>query len=173
MTSGLQLLKVKTSRRRLKSPWHSAMFFAVLSLFFVAFVPFWLCIVRGFEQSPVHWYVADLEVHLWFKCISKVCLRTSYLFVVLDPSFVPVRLFNFLLQEPWERGALVLYWAIMLTLSIYYIFETAKHGKEGRIIIRKYYHILAVMIFAPGLLLQVRLQKARCVTHGNLERSNK
>ncbi|KAL5722117.1 dolichol kinase [Ranunculus cassubicifolius] len=62
--------------------------------------------------------------------------------------------FNFVFSEPLKRLPLCLYWISVICGSVLRFYNISKHSKIERILLRKYYHLVAVLMFSPALILQ-------------------
>lgn len=65
------------------------------------------------------------------------------------------RIFDFVVAEPLERLLLCSYWVAIICASVIRFYSISKHSKIERILLRKYYHLVAVLMFLPALLFQV------------------
>ncbi|XP_078446134.1 phosphatidate cytidylyltransferase family protein isoform X2 [Wolffia australiana] len=63
-------------------------------------------------------------------------------------------IFDFVLEEPLARLALCSYWILIIGASVVRFYNISKHCKIERILLRKYYHLVAVLMFLPALLFQ-------------------
>ncbi|KAL6563639.1 hypothetical protein OROGR_002598 [Orobanche gracilis] len=62
--------------------------------------------------------------------------------------------FDFVLSEPLKRLALCTYWLVIISVSVRRFYNISKNSKTERILLRKYYHLMAVSIFVPALIFQ-------------------
>ncbi|KAL3629546.1 hypothetical protein CASFOL_026768 [Castilleja foliolosa] len=62
--------------------------------------------------------------------------------------------FDFVLSEPLRRLALCIYWLVIISVSVRRFYNISKNSKTERILLRKYYHLMAVSIFVPALIFQ-------------------
>lgn len=67
------------------------------------------------------------------------------------------RVFNFVFQDPLKRLTLCIYWVALICVSVLRFYNISKNSKVERILLRKYYHLLAVSMFSPALIYQVTL----------------
>ncbi|KAJ7569812.1 hypothetical protein O6H91_01G095600 [Diphasiastrum complanatum] len=65
-----------------------------------------------------------------------------------------LRILDLVLDQPLQRLTLCGYWVIVLGISLAHIYEVAKNGKTHRIIVRKYYHLVSVIMFVPALIFE-------------------
>ncbi|RYR68346.1 hypothetical protein Ahy_A03g014836 isoform B [Arachis hypogaea] len=61
---------------------------------------------------------------------------------------------SFVLSDPFKRLSLCIYWVCVICLSVLYVYDISKNSRVERILLRKYYHLLAVLMFVPALILQ-------------------
>ncbi|KAL6499790.1 hypothetical protein OROGR_027700 [Orobanche gracilis] len=61
---------------------------------------------------------------------------------------------DFVLSEPLKRLTLCTYWLVIISLSVRRFYNISKNSKTERILLRKYYHLMAVSIFVPALIFQ-------------------
>ncbi|MQM10071.1 hypothetical protein Taro_042961 [Colocasia esculenta] len=64
------------------------------------------------------------------------------------------RVVHFVITEPLERLLLCVYWVGIICASVVRFYNISKHSKIERILLRKYYHLVAVLMFLPAVLLQ-------------------
>ncbi|KAL1558164.1 dolichol kinase [Salvia divinorum] len=61
---------------------------------------------------------------------------------------------DFVLSEPLKRLTLCVYWLVIISVSVRRFYSISKNSKTERILLRKYYHLMAVAIFVPALIFQ-------------------
>ncbi|KAL0916848.1 hypothetical protein M5K25_014391 [Dendrobium thyrsiflorum] len=61
---------------------------------------------------------------------------------------------KFLFTEPLRRISLCFYWILVLCVSVFRFYNISKNSKTERILLRKYYHLVAVLIFVPGVIFE-------------------
>uniref|UniRef100_A0A0E0G117 dolichol kinase n=1 Tax=Oryza nivara TaxID=4536 RepID=A0A0E0G117_ORYNI len=66
-----------------------------------------------------------------------------------------VMVFNYIFTDSRERLALCAYWIFVIYVSIRRFYSISKQSKTERILLRKYYHPVAVLIFSPAIIFQV------------------
>ncbi|XP_043703459.1 dolichol kinase EVAN-like [Telopea speciosissima] len=64
------------------------------------------------------------------------------------------RVFNFVFTEPLKRLPLCLYWIGVIVVSVFRFYHISKNSKIERILLRKYYHLVAVLMFVPAFIFQ-------------------
>ncbi|GMG98774.1 hypothetical protein Nepgr_000614 [Nepenthes gracilis] len=60
----------------------------------------------------------------------------------------------FTFSEPLKRLSLCIYWISVILVSVRRFYYISKKSKIERILLRKYYHLMAVSMFVPALILQ-------------------
>ncbi|XP_059626842.1 dolichol kinase EVAN [Cornus florida] len=61
---------------------------------------------------------------------------------------------NFVFSQPLKRLSLCIYWVAVIYVSVQRFYNISKNSKIERILLRKYYHLLAVSMFLPALIFQ-------------------
>uniref|UniRef100_A0A7N0US89 dolichol kinase n=1 Tax=Kalanchoe fedtschenkoi TaxID=63787 RepID=A0A7N0US89_KALFE len=61
---------------------------------------------------------------------------------------------GFVFSEPFKRLSLSIYWVGLICAAVLRFYSISKHSKVERILLRKYYHLLAVCMFVPALIYQ-------------------
>uniref|UniRef100_A0ACD5TCP7 Uncharacterized protein n=2 Tax=Avena sativa TaxID=4498 RepID=A0ACD5TCP7_AVESA len=61
---------------------------------------------------------------------------------------------NYMFTNSHERLALCAYWICVIYVSIRRFYSISKQSKTERILLRKYYHLVAVLIFSPAVIFQ-------------------
>mgnify|MGYP004712473577 CR=1 FL=1 len=69
---------------------------------------------------------------------------------------IHARVLDFVFSEPLKTLSLCTYWIALIYASVTRFYDISKNSKTERILLRKYYHLMAVVIFLPALILQVR-----------------
>ena len=72
-------------------------------------------------------------------------------------AYVFDRVLKFVFSEPFKRLSLCIYWLALIYASVSQFYNISKNSKIERILLRKYYHLLAVLMFVPALIFQVIL----------------
>ncbi|KAI9388060.1 hypothetical protein POPTR_009G007900v4 [Populus trichocarpa] len=88
----------------------------------------------------------------------------GFLIVVIIPSWMQfvqdfdmhplLWVVRFVFMEPVKRLSLCLYWVCVIYLSVLRFYNISKNSKIERILLRKYYHLMAVLMFLPAVILQ-------------------
>ncbi|CAI9104994.1 OLC1v1003811C4 [Oldenlandia corymbosa var. corymbosa] len=61
---------------------------------------------------------------------------------------------DFVFSEPLKRLSLCTYWIALTYVSVTRFYHISKNSKIERILLRKYYHLMAVLMFVPALIFQ-------------------
>ncbi|GAB2275148.1 hypothetical protein Dimus_009909 [Dionaea muscipula] len=61
---------------------------------------------------------------------------------------------KFTFSEPLKRLPLCIYWISLILVSVHEFYFISKNSKIERILLRKYYHLLAVLMFVPAVIFQ-------------------
>uniref|UniRef100_A0A7N0TLC8 dolichol kinase n=1 Tax=Kalanchoe fedtschenkoi TaxID=63787 RepID=A0A7N0TLC8_KALFE len=61
---------------------------------------------------------------------------------------------GFVFSEPYKRLSLCIHWVGLIGVAVLRFYSISKHSKVERILLRKYYHLLAVCMFVPALIYQ-------------------
>ncbi|KAK1646080.1 hypothetical protein QYE76_063885 [Lolium multiflorum] len=61
---------------------------------------------------------------------------------------------NYMFTNSHERLALCAYWICVIFVSVKKFYSISKRSKTERILLRKYYHLVAVLIFSPAVIFQ-------------------
>ncbi|CAM0946961.1 unnamed protein product [Alopecurus aequalis] len=97
--------------------------------------------------SSVVFYVALLVV--------LMMLVPSWTHLVQGLGVHPfVWVLNYMFTNSYERLALCAYWICVIYMSVRRFYSISKQSKTERILLRKYYHLVAVLIFSPAVIFQ-------------------
>ncbi|KAK4408982.1 Dolichol kinase EVAN [Sesamum angolense] len=64
---------------------------------------------------------------------------------------------HFVFSEPFKSLTLCAYWLVVIYFSVRKFYNISKNSKTERILLRKYYHLMAVSIFVPALIFQASM----------------
>ncbi|KAK6926732.1 hypothetical protein RJ641_008451 [Dillenia turbinata] len=130
-----------------------------LLLFPVLAVPItklWGCFIRltsfrAFSHNEIH------RALIFYTSLS-------FLLILIIPSWMqfvhnfPVHpllwVFMFVFSDPSKRLSLCFYWVAVICVSVVRFYNISKNSKIQRILLRKYYHLMAVSMFVPALIFQ-------------------
>ncbi|GAB2223201.1 hypothetical protein Droror1_Dr00017339 [Drosera rotundifolia] len=101
----------------------------------------------------------DIWKSILFFCSLAIALTVvipSWVQFVLDFQMHPLLwVLVFTCSEPLKRLPLCVYWIILILVSVHKLYSISKNSKLERILLRKYYHLLAVLMFVPALVFQL------------------
>ncbi|KAJ9699268.1 hypothetical protein PVL29_008053 [Vitis rotundifolia] len=84
-----------------------------------------------------------------------IVIIPSWMQFVLDFHIHPLLwIFKFVFSEPLKRLSLCIYWVGVIYASIMRFYNISKNSKVERILLRKYYHLMAVSMFLPAVIFQ-------------------
>jgi hypothetical protein len=76
-------------------------------------------------------------------------------YVLFAYLFIIHRVLNYMFTNSYGRLALCAYWICVICVSIRRFYNISKKSTTERILLRKYYHLVAVLIFSPAVIFQV------------------
>ncbi|XP_042415718.1 dolichol kinase EVAN-like isoform X1 [Zingiber officinale] len=99
--------------------------------------------------------VVEMSVLFYASLLFMLtALIPAWMYLVWDFQKHPVAwVFTFVFSDPLKHLALCLYWVCVICVSVLRFYDISKHSKIERILLRKYYHLVAVLMFSPALLL--------------------
>ncbi|OVA06975.1 hypothetical protein BVC80_1731g52 [Macleaya cordata] len=87
--------------------------------------------------------------------VTLIAIAPAWMQFVQDFHLHPLLwIFNFVFEEPLKRLALCVYWIGVICASVFRFYNISKSSKIERILLRKYYHLVAVLMFSPALIFQ-------------------
>ncbi|KAF2292176.1 hypothetical protein GH714_014782 [Hevea brasiliensis] len=89
--------------------------------------------------------------------ISKASAFTRYFTILpwIKPgSFMLYWVLTFVFSEPVKRLSLCIYWLCVIYASVLRFYNISRSSKIERILLRKYYHLMAVLMFLPAVIFQ-------------------
>ncbi|XP_004487072.1 dolichol kinase EVAN [Cicer arietinum] len=87
-------------------------------------------------------FVLIVIVPLWMQFVQEFHMH-PFLWVL-----------SFVFSEPSKRLSLCIYWLCIICVSVLRFYNISKNSKIERILLRKYYHLIAVLMFSPALIFQ-------------------
>ncbi|KAK7272175.1 hypothetical protein RJT34_28612 [Clitoria ternatea] len=109
---------------------------------------------------------ASAEARRYRKIGRSVLFTASlgFVLIVIVPSWMQfvqefqghpfLWVLSFVLSEPSKRLSLCIYWVCIICVSVLRFYNISKNSKIERILLRKYYHLMAVSMFLPALVFQ-------------------
>ncbi|GLJ49159.1 hypothetical protein SUGI_1037130 [Cryptomeria japonica] len=131
----------------------------LMSVTYNSFLHIWICCIKLIKalasrndertsekfQTSIMFYVA--------LGITLIGLTPQWLYYIKDFETHPLLwVIDFILEKPMERLAVCIYWLAVICVSVLRFYNISKDSKIERILLRKYYHLLAVIMFVPALL---------------------
>lgn len=89
------------------------------------------------------------------EILQKFAYFTALVLTSCRQPFLLIRVIDFIFSEPLKRLTLCVYWLVIISVSVRRFYSISKNSKTERILLRKYYHLMAVAIFVPALIFQV------------------
>ncbi|XP_034220693.1 dolichol kinase EVAN isoform X2 [Prunus dulcis] len=84
-----------------------------------------------------------------------IVIIPSWMQLVQDFHMHPLLwVLSFIFSEPLKRLSLCVYWMCVIYVSVLRFYNISKNSKIERILLRKYYHLMAVSMFMPALIFQ-------------------
>lgn len=111
---------------------------------------------------------ANSESRIYNEIWKSLIFLSSFVFVMVGiiPSWMQfvhdfkmhplLWVFSFVFSEPLKRLSLCIYWVIVICASVVRFYNISKNSKIERILLRKYYHLMAVSMFLPALIFQAK-----------------
>lgn len=92
--------------------------------------------------------------------ITATMIVPGWLFYIKDFQSHPLFwVIGFILEKPLERLLLCIYWLAVTCFAILRFYNISKNSMIERILLRKYYHLLAIIMFVPALLFDTEFLK--------------
>lgn len=125
----------------------------IFRLFPVIFQPcrIWLIIQVVYDPDPWN-YLLSLKYTIFLLLVLSLFFKVT-ITSIHDISFG--RILSFIFSEPYKRISLCIYWVCVIYVSVLRFYNISKNSKIERILLRKYYHLMAVSMFLPALIFQV------------------
>lgn len=146
-------------RRNCSDAAKSVIFFVSFLLFTIVAVPSWMEFVHDFHQHPFLWYLISTISYLFTLCptVDSDPFFNNFNMLTMYPIFILLycRVLTFVFSEPLKRLSLCIYWILLIAVSVSRFYNISRSSKVERILLRKYYHLMAVLMFLPALVLQV------------------
>ncbi|KAK1426274.1 hypothetical protein QVD17_14944 [Tagetes erecta] len=108
-------------------------------------------------KSEVGGYHETKRAVIFYGSLAFILLAVVPLWIqfVHDFSVHPfLWVLEFVFSEPHKRLSLCVYWLAVISVSVLRFYNISKNSKIERILLRKYYHLVAVLMFVPALVFQ-------------------
>ncbi|KAK4747376.1 hypothetical protein SAY87_026413 [Trapa incisa] len=105
-------------------------------------------------QEPTNKHMKSIVFFTFLGFILTIVIP-SWMQFVQDFDLHPLSwVFSFVFQDPLKRLSLCIYWVTLIYVSVSRFYNISKDSKVERILLRKYYHLMAVSMFSPALIFQ-------------------
>ncbi|XP_050935734.1 dolichol kinase EVAN isoform X1 [Cucumis melo] len=118
----------------------------------------WECILNT-ENSEAKKYFEIRRSMIFFALLGFILIVVvpSWMMFVHEFDAHPyLWVISFTFSEPLKRISLCVYWLSLICASILRFYNISRNSKIERILLRKYYHLMAVLMFLPALIFQPR-----------------
>ncbi|XP_073102813.1 dolichol kinase EVAN isoform X3 [Elaeis guineensis] len=133
----------------------------LLPVFYQSLLQIWVYFANSSkpeEQAAEGWKYRRIGSSVVFYAsllVISTILAPAWMYHVQDFHVHPLLwVFIFVFTDPLKRLALCIYWICVICASVLRFYNISKHSKIERILLRKYYHLVAVLMFLPALLFQ-------------------
>ncbi|OAY51544.1 dolichol kinase EVAN [Manihot esculenta] len=123
-------------------------------IFFKFVLHIWDCffsttiLAAGNERGRAFLFFASLG-------FIMVVIIPSWMQFVQDFQMHPLLwVLMFVFSEPVKRLSLCIYWVCVIYVSVLRFYNISRSSKIERILLRKYYHLMAVLMFLPAVIFQ-------------------
>ncbi|KAG6681983.1 hypothetical protein I3842_13G116900 [Carya illinoinensis] len=118
-------------------------------------VQVWECSSRGYSEARTYNEIGRSFIFFAFLGVVLVVIIPSWMQFVNDFNLHPLLwVISFVFSEPLKRLSLCIYWVCVIYVSVLRFYNISKNSKIERILLRKYYHLMAVSMFLPALIFQ-------------------
>ncbi|XP_022857108.1 dolichol kinase EVAN-like [Olea europaea var. sylvestris] len=134
-----------------------------ITLGLLLFPVFYRYVLKIWQCSASSSSSQDMSNHEIRRSFS-FCALLAFMLAVAVPSWMQfvhdfhmhplLWVFNFVFSEPLKRLSLCVYWVAVIYVSVIWFYNISKKSTIERILLRKYYHLMAVSIFVPALIFQ-------------------
>nr|XP_019710994.1 dolichol kinase EVAN isoform X2 [Elaeis guineensis] len=133
----------------------------ILPVFYKSLLQIWIYFVnlnKPEKQAAAGWTyrrIGSSAVFYASLLVMLMVLVPAWMYFIQDFHVHPLLwVFSFVFTDPLKRLALCIYWIFVICASVLRFYKISKHSKIERILLRKYYHLVAVLMFLPALLFQ-------------------
>ncbi|XP_058223303.1 dolichol kinase EVAN isoform X2 [Rhododendron vialii] len=125
-------------------------------IFLKLILPIWECFTTS-EYSNGRAYHEIGKSVMFYASLASVLIVIVPLWMQIVQTFHVHPLLwviDFIVSEPFKRLSLCIYWVAVILVSVRRFYNISKNSKIERILLRKYYHLMAVLMFLPALIFQ-------------------
>ncbi|KAJ4829683.1 hypothetical protein Tsubulata_007479 [Turnera subulata] len=102
-----------------------------------------------------HYHILKSIVFFPFFAFLMIVVVPSWMQLVHDFEVHPLLwVVKFIFSEPVKRLSICSFWVLAIYVSVQLCYNISKNSKLERILLRKYYHLLAVIMFLPAVILE-------------------
>ncbi|KAK4255140.1 hypothetical protein QN277_008174 [Acacia crassicarpa] len=125
------------------------------SLAFKYIIQIWEWSIKAASAEARHKEIGKSLVFFTSLGFVMIVIVPSWMQFVQEFHMHPIFwVFSFVFSEPVKRLSLCIYWVCVICFSVLRFYNISKSSKLERILLRKYYHLLAVLMFLPALIFQ-------------------
>lgn len=115
----------------------------------------WEYIVSTHAQARMYHDTGKTVIFYISLVFISIVIVPTWTQLVLDFHMHPLLwVINFVFSEPLKRLSLCTYWVAVICVAVGRFYSISKNSKIERILLRKYYHLMAVLMFLPALVFQ-------------------
>lgn len=132
----------------------------LLPLLYKSSLKVWYCWTKERKQqtqTPEEHKRIRIDSAIFYISLAVVLifLLPSWTHLVQGLKVHPfVWIVNYMFTDSHERLVLCAYWICVIYVSVRRFYSISKQSKTERILLRKYYHLVAVLIFSPAVIFQ-------------------
>ncbi|KAF6151901.1 hypothetical protein GIB67_010475 [Kingdonia uniflora] len=116
---------------------------------------FWVSSEASATKKKMSNGIAKSLVFYISLAVTLLVIVPAWMQFVQDFHMHPVSwVLNFVFTEPFKIIPLCIYWIGVICASVLRFYSISKSSKIERILLRKYYHLMAVLMFLPALIFQ-------------------
>ncbi|KAL6979375.1 dolichol kinase [Sarracenia purpurea var. burkii] len=125
-------------------------------IFFKFLLQMWECFTSSANSKAREYHEIGKSV-IFFASLAFILIVVIPIWMQLVQDFHVHPLLwviMFVFSEPLKRVSLCIYWVAVIYVSVRRFYHISKNSKIERILLRKYYHLMAVLMFLPALIFQ-------------------
>ncbi|KAI8573595.1 hypothetical protein RHMOL_Rhmol01G0289400 [Rhododendron molle] len=125
-------------------------------IFLKLILPIWECFTTSAYSNGRAYHEIGKSVMFYASLASVLIVIVPLWMQIVQAFHVHPLLWviDFVVSEPLKRLSLCIYWVAVILVSVRRFYNISKNSKIERILLRKYYHLMAVLMFLPALIFQ-------------------
>ncbi|KAG5566656.1 hypothetical protein RHGRI_002272 [Rhododendron griersonianum] len=125
-------------------------------IFLKLILPIWECFTTSAYSNGRAYHEIGKSVTFYASLASVLIVIVPLWMQIVQTFHVHPLLWviDFVVSEPLKRLSLCIYWVAVILVSVRRFYNISKNSKIERILLRKYYHLMAVLMFLPALIFQ-------------------